>query len=136
MKERDQQALDLRESGQTFEQIGACLGVSASRAREVYYRALRESKREPELPDWAAGLDRKLYTALHISGYNSKQSVVKGLESGAIGLHTDSGNGKIVGIGRKSIRTLRLWAGLANENEEVEAAIQLLEANGYKVSEA
>lgn len=137
MNERYQKAINLRDAGKTFSEIGEALEVSGGRARQIYYKALR-LERTNKLPEkWTHGLKSKTASALIASGYDSKQKVIKGLKSGAIGLVPGSSNGKIFGIGKNSIAELSVWAGvITSELAAINEAIHLLESHGYKVTKS
>jgi hypothetical protein len=137
MKERYQKAIKLRERGKTFREIGKELSVGEHRAHQIYHNAKILERSEKLLPKWAHRLKPKYANELIAAGYTSKKQVIKGLESGAIGLIPGSSKGVIFGIGRAAIGEISIWAGISTpEQEAINNAIIFLESHGYVVTKA
>lgn len=112
MNERHTKALELRMTGKSYAHIGKVLGISIGRARQIVAIAERKIRLDQQGPDWAQDLPTKLMNALIAGGFNSKDEIRQALIDGVIGLYPDSVKGKVQGIGPKSIKELKGWAGL------------------------
>lgn len=137
MNDKQISALKMRESGSTFKEIGDHLGVSKSRASQIYYKAARYERQGKKHNEWTYGLNQKVANALISAGFSSKEEVIEGLKSGKIGINPITGNGVIPGIRHHGISEISLWAGTDSSNlPAIQAAIALLKAHGYVVHKA
>jgi hypothetical protein len=128
-------ALEMRKLGNTFKEIGEHLGVSPSRASQIYYRAasLERMGRQPH--KWTHGLTTKTANALISAGFIDKDEVIASLESGKLGINSVTGKGKFYGINHHTISEILLWTGADSASiPSIQAAITLLEAHGYNVT--
>jgi len=137
MNDRQISALKMRTSGSTFKEIGDYLGVSPSRASQIYYKAARYERQGKKHNEWTYGLDQKVANALISAGFSSKEEVIERLRAGEIGVSPITGNGNIPGIHHHGISQISLWAGADSSSlPAIKAAIALLEAHGYVVRKA
>ena len=135
MNERFHKALKLRREGKTFKEIGKKLGVSYARANEIYHKAIKLEKKGELPPAWTYGLKTKVANSLIAAGFNSKDEVIKALESGTIRLIPGSSRSTVIGIGKHSLIEISLWAGIsAPEQKPISDAILLLKSHGYTIS--
>ncbi len=111
MDERYFRALELRNAGKTFSEIGTVLDVSSGRARQIVAIAERRVRLNQQGPNWVQGLPTKLANALIAEGFTNKEEVHQALLDNRIGLYPDSVKGTVPGIGPKSIRLLNEWVG-------------------------
>ncbi|MCP5230680.1 MAG: hypothetical protein H6948_01055 [Zoogloeaceae bacterium] len=127
MNERQAKALQLREEGKTFKEVGEALGVSTERARQIFATAQRK-KNAPRIT-WTDGLEPKLANALIAARYTSRDDVRAAVERGEIAVK--NGRGTVPWIGPASVAEIRAWLGM--ESAEIADAIALLERHGYTV---
>jgi len=125
----------MRRAGKTFKEIGQSIGVSPSRASQVYYRALSLDNMTKQPHKWTYGLETKTANALISAGFESKDEVIASLNSGELGIDPITGRGTFYGIAQKSISEILQWAGEdAALLPTVQAAISLLTLHGYNVT--
>lgn len=72
--------LVLRNKGMTFKAIGEALGLTPSRARNLYLRAC--GRRTGKKPAWTDGLSQRLANCLRWLEFNSREEVAQALQSG------------------------------------------------------
>lgn len=72
--------LVLREKGMTFKAVGEALGLTPSRARNLYLRAC--SRRAGKKPAWTDGLNQRLANCLRWLEFNSREEVAQAFQSG------------------------------------------------------
>jgi len=72
--------LALRDNGMTFKAVGETLGLTPSRARNLYLRAC--SRRAGKKPAWTDGLNQRLANCLRWLEFNSREEVAQALQSG------------------------------------------------------
>ena len=137
MNDKQISALKMRASGSTFKEIGDFLGVSKSRASQIYYKAARYERQGKKHNEWTYGLSQKVANALISAGFSSKEEVIEGLRSDEIGVNPVTGNGNVPGIRHHGISEILLWAGADPSGfPAIKAAIALLKAHGYEVNKA
>lgn len=137
MNDKQISALKMRAAGSTFKEIGDFLGVSKSRASQIYYKAARYECQGKKHNEWTDGLSLKVANALISAGFSSKEEVVEGLQSGKIGVNPMTGNGYVPGVGHHGISEILLWTGADPSNfPAIKKAIALLRAHGYEVYKA
>jgi hypothetical protein len=133
-RERTNRALEMREAGSTYKQIGTHLGVSACRARDIVKAGLRSS-----LPRWSDGLSSKTANLLSCAGYSSKEQVLSDVVGEILCVDAPT---KPSGYGQSSHKEVCEWLGIQiSENEwrkpiaykSIERAISLLTRNGYRI---
>lgn len=137
LKERQILVLKMRNSGSTFKDIGDELGVSAGRAGQIFYGAVRTENRCKKTDEWTYGLNKKNADALIAAGYTDKSQVIEGLSSGRLGVYPRTGKGITHGIGHTGIAEISFWAGVNSSDElALEAAIAFVISHGYTVSKS
>lgn len=72
--------LALRDNGMTFKAVGAALGLTPSRTRNLYLRA--RSRRAGKKPAWTDGLNQRLANCLRWLEFGSREEVAQALRSG------------------------------------------------------
>lgn len=112
MNERYLKALDLRNAGNNFSEIGKALCVSSGRARQIVGTAERKIRLNQQGPGWIHGLPTKLANALIAEGFTNIEEVRQALLDQRIGVYPDSIKGTVPGIGPKSIKLLKEWVGM------------------------
>lgn len=129
--------LKMRKTGKTFREIGQSIGISPSRASQLYARATNIEKRSATEDNWTLGLTRKLANTLIAAGFKDKQTVVDALTSGKFGVNPVTGKGNTYGISHTNTAHIAKWAGVNITNiSAIQSAIRLLQSHGYKVSKA
>ena len=98
-------AYQLREQGLKFKEVGAKLGASACRARQLYCLAKWWLEREPH---WTDGLNVRAANALLNSGIKSRDETLAAFKTGT--LHLGIGGPRNYGI--KSHKEVAKWLGL------------------------
>lgn len=112
--ERALQAVRMKREGLRLAEIGAVLGVSQGRAGQLARRGENILK---DSTAWYAGLPRKVASALHVAGYENKESVYNDVLNGVIRIepHTRPGAGHttIARLGKQGFPDLCKWLGLS-----------------------
>lgn len=72
--------LVLRDNGMTFKAVGEALGLTPSRARNLYLRA--RGRQAGKKPAWTDGLNQRLANCLRWLEFNSREEVAQALQSG------------------------------------------------------
>lgn len=135
MNDKHIAALEMKKLGNTFKEIGQHLGVSPSRASQIYYRAVSLERMGKQPHKWTHGLTTKTANALIYAGFIDKDEVIASLKSGKLGINPITGKGKFHGISHHTISEVSLWAGADSASiPSIQAAITLLETHGYKVT--
>lgn len=108
--ERALRANDMRIDGMTYAKIGASLGVSSERARQLCIKGER-IKNAPKLPsdEWV-DLPIRARNMLRSYGYDTKEKILEGVRSGAI-----IGDGSMQNYGKKSHDAVLRWLGIAED---------------------
>lgn len=106
LSQRHKEAIQLREEGKAFKEIGIALSVSTERARQIYNKAKRL---EALGPRWTDGLPTMQSLTLVHMGFTSKDEVALAIK-GSKPLKANSViSGLPVGIGRKGIKIIKEW---------------------------
>lgn len=126
-KERFETARRLRKEGKSLRQIGAELGVSPERVRQMLYQATRPTFREP---NWTDGLCVRVASALQAHGFKDVEEVQRACERREITF--------VKSLGKKGMAEVYAWLGMtvefsASQQKEIQRAIFLLERNGYRI---
>ena len=124
MNSKYEMALAMRESGSTYREIGEALGVSPTRAQQIYARARRFDQ---ESRKWYAGLPTMVSNAIvHFTlwpdptlVFQSKEQVKVAIECGDLALDTRDRSRKgasykgrtMHNIGTKGFEQLAKWCG-------------------------
>lgn len=97
LNERQLRALELRRNGKKFREIGAALGVSTSRARELVERAQLLERQAA----WTEGLPSRYVSALLARGINTRAQLATAAADGSLA--------RMHGIGAKCYETIMEW---------------------------
>jgi hypothetical protein len=104
LTDRDTRVLELRRSGLTFKDIARALGVSYSRARDLYHRA--ELREKQDASDDPFDQIPSVRTAHALLGAGAKtKDDVRRLVDGAL-------PGDVAGLGEGGLREVREWLGM------------------------
>lgn len=97
LTERQLRALEMRRNGQKLREIGATLGITTSRARQLIERAQLIEQQSV----WAEGLPSRYVTALLARGINTRDRLEASVADGSLA--------RMHGIGPKCYETIVGW---------------------------
>jgi hypothetical protein len=107
MIERCTIAHQMRLEGKSYNAISKALGVSETRARQLYFK-YHDIKNRGQLDDFS-GLRTSVANSLTAAGYKTREQVQEAIRSGAINNQRHAG---IPGLGQKGYLTLIKWLGI------------------------
>jgi hypothetical protein len=129
MTPTQQTALSLRRDGKTLDEIGANLGVSRERARQLVFIAKRHDEFNSLYPELVELTTRTKNVLLH-AGWTTKKLALNAVHADAILKRPSSG--------KKALKEVCEWLGIEVPKQRIcdktiRRAISFLEKNGYKV---
>ena len=137
MNARYEKIAELRSQDISYRDIGAQLGVSRERVRQIFKK---EEFRKNRPITWKDGLPTRVKNSLSAENICSREELLVAVESGKLSINTNSGSGTIYGIGRLGISKIYSWLGLSppvkqKKEKTILRAIELLRKHGYSVTQ-
>jgi hypothetical protein len=135
INENHLKALNMRQEGKTYKEIGKALKVSPERASQMVSKATLSVARTETQDSWTYGLNKKLANSIISAGFKSKPEIVEALNQGKFGVDVFTGKSRIPGVSHINTLVLAEWAGVdILTTQPIQAAIKLLESHGFNVS--
>jgi len=142
--ERAVEAYRLRETGKTLKEVGICLGISGTRARELIQKEAWRLSRDPH---WTDGLSTRVCQWLWYTDerwetpfFNNKEKLIEAIKSGYFSIpKTHENELKMINMGKKGFEELILHLGMDHPEDflrkkRLDKMISTLESHGYKVT--
>lgn len=114
--ERERRVLSLRKVGASYGAIGRMLGLSASRAHQIYREAENRQKADPleGLPTMTVNAMSSAFIDAGFDAIPDRKALLQFVQSGRlrlVGIYAHFDGMRIVGMGRKGFTGLCLWLG-------------------------